>query len=89
MAILFDMAIPRVKGTYTLDHETVRLIETLSRRWGTSKSEVLRRAIRTIAQAKGPSPDLATLDQLQRRIQLSAAAAGRWAKHVKAERRAR
>lgn len=88
MAILFNMAITRVKGTYTLDHETVRIIETLSRRWGTSKSEVLRRAVRTIAQAKGPSPDLATLDQLQGRVRLSAAAADRWAKNVKAERRA-
>lgn len=50
MAIPFGMAIPRIKGTYTLDAETVRVLNSLAKRWGTSKSDVRRRAIRAAAR---------------------------------------
>ena len=43
------MAIPKIKSTYSLDVETVRTLESLARRWDVSKSEVLRRAIRSAA----------------------------------------
>ena len=50
MAILRGMAITTIKSTYSLDVETVRMLESLARRWNVSKSEVLRRAIRSAAR---------------------------------------
>jgi hypothetical protein len=84
------MAIPKIKATYTLDAETVRLLERMSRRWGVSKSEALRRAIRTSAAGDGTETDprLAALDRLQRAADLSASTAAAWARNVRAERRA-
>lgn len=35
-----------IKVTYSLDVDTVRALKDLARRWGVSKSEALRRAIR-------------------------------------------
>lgn len=43
------MAIPKIKATYSLDPETIALLERVSRRWGVSKSEALRRAIQALA----------------------------------------
>jgi len=43
------MAPSMIKSTYTLDAETVRTLEGLARHWRVSKSEALRRAIRTAA----------------------------------------
>jgi hypothetical protein len=39
------MTAPRIKATYTLDAETVELLEKLARVWRTSKSGALRRAL--------------------------------------------
>jgi hypothetical protein len=89
MAILCSMAISRIKGTYTLDVETVRTIEALARRWGTSKSEVLRRAVRAAATTKTLSPPVSALAELQRRVRLSEPAAARWIKAARDERRSR
>ncbi len=83
------MAISRIKGTYSLDAETVRVLNSLAKRWGTSKSDVLRRAIRAAAGGSLEPPSAAVLDRLQRRVAITNAAAGRWAAAARDERRAR
>src|SRR5207249_7015562 len=53
-----DMALPMIKSTYTLDVATVRTLEALARRWKVSKSEALRRAIRSASgQTPPPAPE--------------------------------
>jgi transposase-like protein len=79
-----------IRSTYALDVDAVRTLEEIARRWGVSKSEALRRAIRTAgAHAEAPqrSPSEA-LDELQRSLGLTAAAARAWARRVRQERRA-
>jgi len=84
------MVKPTIKGTYTLDAETVRTLETLARRWRTSKSAALRRVIRAAAlERPDPSSKLAALDQLQKQVGLSKAAAARWEAEVRKERQTR
>jgi len=83
------MARTTVKATYALDVETVRALERMARRLGVSKSEALRRAIRTAArqhQEQGP-PALAALDRLQRSLRLTPVTARAWASRVRTERR--
>ncbi len=84
------MAITSIKNTYSLDVETVRDLEEMARRWGVSKSEALRRAIRATAKENLPgSPDaLAALDALQQRLTLDPAKARTWSRRAKNERRA-
>jgi len=79
-----------VKTTYSLDVETVRALEDLAKRWDVSKSEALRRAIRTVSQeaSSKPSDALRALDELQRSLGLSLADARRWQRAITAERRA-
>jgi len=84
------MAIPKVKATYSLDPETVRSIERMARRWGVSKSEALRRAVREAAES-GPGEAkaaLAAFDRLQRLLALTPGGARRWLVEARAERRA-
>lgn len=84
------MAISTIKTTYSLDVETVRTLERMARKWGVSKSEALRRAIRLAAEQaepERPSP-VQALDSLQRSLELDAEGAARWEKRVRAERRA-
>jgi Arc/MetJ-type ribon-helix-helix transcriptional regulator len=80
------MAIPKIKATYSLDADTVRVLEQAAKRWGISKSEALRRAIRGLTVARGDAES--ALDALQTAANLSSAEANRWAKNVRAERRA-
>lgn len=83
------MAIPKIKATYSLDPETVELLEQVSRRWGVSRSEALRRAIRASASLPaGKGQAVAALDRLQQAAALDARAAARWQRAVRAERRA-
>lgn len=84
------MATTTVKSTYSLDVETARTLEDMARRWGVSKSEALRRAIRAAKPgANHAKPKaLAALDSLQRSLKLDSRAATRWAKRTRAERRA-
>jgi hypothetical protein len=84
------MATTSVKSTYSLDVETVRALEEMARRWGVSKSEALRRAIRAAKHGSKPAkPDaLAALGELQRSVKLDRRAASRWTERVRAERRA-
>jgi Arc/MetJ-type ribon-helix-helix transcriptional regulator len=82
------MATMTVKSTYSLDVETARALEDMARRWGVSKSEALRRAIR--AARRGPaeaSKALTALDALQRSLGLDTRTAARWEGRARAERR--
>ena len=72
--ILPAMATMTIKSTYSLDVGTVRTLEGLARRWNVSKSEALRRAIRSEAERQ-PSRADARLQAL-RALQASVAARG-------------
>jgi len=90
MAILLNMAIPTIKSTYTMDVDTIRALEDMAQRLGVSKSEALRRAIRSAA-AKGPRQGgdaLQALDRLQKSLSLTSAKAQAWVRSARKERRA-
>lgn len=84
------MATPVIKTTYALDADVVRALERMARRWGTSKSEALRRAIRAAAAQAGEetTDPLQALDRLQRTAGLGATRAREWVRKSRAERRA-
>ena len=73
-----------------LDVETVRQLEALARRWNTSKSGALRRAIQSAAkQARSDHNEaLDALDRLQALLALDRESARAWADEVRRERRA-
>ena len=80
------MATIKIKSTYSLDVETVRQLEDVARRWNVSKSEVLRRAIRSAAALESPDQDaLNALDRLQRSMDLTERRSAAWAKRVRGE----
>jgi len=83
------MAKMTVRSTYALDPETVRKLERISREWGVSKSEALRRAIRAAApgtRSEGREA-VAALDALQESLALTGRAAGRRVREMREERR--
>ena len=82
------MALPRIKSTYALDVESVHALEDLARRWGVSKSEALRRAIRSEARRQPSGGALAALDQLQSSLRSRKVDLEQWALDVESERRA-
>ena len=84
------MATPTIKSTYSLDLESVHTLEALARDWKVSKSEVLRRAIRVVAQQQSPagSAALNALDQLQTSLRLRNVDLAQWEREVKDERHA-
>jgi hypothetical protein len=84
------MATMTIKSTYSMDVETVQTLEQLARRWKVSKSEALRRAIRAAASRDLPvgADGTDALDELQRSLGMSAAAARRWETDARSERRA-
>jgi hypothetical protein len=83
------MAILTVRTTYALDVPTVRALDRIARRWKVSKSEALRRVIRSADQkaAADHSEGLEALNQLQKSLGLTAAEARAWATRVRRERR--
>ena len=90
---MVTMAIQRIKATYSLDAETMQMLERLARRWKTSKSDALRRAIRSASakQALGdedPRGRLGALRRLQDSLALTEGIVDAWTRHVRAERRA-
>ena len=92
-ANMITMAIQRIKATYSLDAETVKMLERLARRWKTSKSDALRRAIRSAAAGSGARDDgpggrVAALKRLQASLALTEGVVDAWTRHVRAERRA-
>jgi len=90
MAILLSMATQTIKTTYALDVDTVRALERMARRWGVSKSEALRRAIRAAAAQAGEEEGgaLKALDRLQRSAVLTTRKADDWVRRTRATRRA-
>ena len=84
------MAATTIKSTYSLDVESVRALEALAQRWNVSKSEVLRRAIRLAVREGGPGKGaaLGALDRLQASLCERKVDVTRWARDLKAERRA-
>ena len=84
------MATVTVKSTYSLDVETMRQLEGLAKRWNTSKSAALRRAIQSAArQARSDHNEaLDALDRLQSLLALDRESARAWADEVRQERRA-
>ena len=84
------MASTTIKSTYSLDVESVRALEELARRWRVSKSEALRRAIRSEAgrQPAGSDDALAALDELQASLRSRNVDLEQWARDVEAGRRA-
>lgn len=86
--ILFCMATPKIKSTYSLDVETVRQLEAIARRWNVSKSEALRRAIRATMRDQPRDNELDTLDRLQSSLALSNKDADEWEQRLMRERKA-
>jgi len=84
------MAVTTIKSTYSLDVETVRTLEALARRWNVSKSEALRRAIRSAAGEKSQRvrEKLEALKQLQDYVQRRGIDVEAWAREARAEREA-
>ena len=83
------MATTTIKTTYSLDVESMRALEELAGRWGVSKSEALRRTIRSEASrqpARGGGA-LAALDQLQASLRSRNVDLEQWAREVEAGRR--
>lgn len=85
-----SMATVTVRSTYSLDLETVRRLEALAKRWDTSKSGALRRAIRLASEDARPTVNekLAALDELQRLLALDERSAAEWCAEVQEERAA-
>ena len=84
------MATATIKSTYSLDIETVRALEGLARRWNVSKSEALRRTIRSAARRQPATGGeaLQALDVLQASVRSGRIDLARWERDVKSERRA-
>lgn len=84
------MAVTTIKSTYSLDVESIRVLEALAQRWHVSKSEVLRRAIRIAAREEEPgnATTLGALDRLQRSLRERKVDVAQWERDLKAERRA-
>ena len=83
-----SMATMTIRGTYALDVGTVRRLEDLARRWGVSKSEALRRAIRGASDTDRLSETgLEVLDALQRTTGLTRRRVDEWVATVWTERR--
>lgn len=80
------MAIMTVRSTYSLDVETMKLIESLARRWDVSKSEVLRRAVRMAHEQSATSERLGAFRRLQASMNLTTAQADEWVAEIRAER---
>ena len=86
------MATSNDEATYSLDPETVGVLERVARRWGVSKSEAVRRAIHESDADVGTPADtaaearVALFDQLVQSVGLDEATADAWVAEVRAER---
>ena len=82
------MAIPKVKGTYSLDLETIRRLEQVAERWGVSKSEALRRAIHAASGQQSPAvpQPLEVFQELVHSLALTESQADGWTGRARAER---
>lgn len=85
------MAKITVRSTYALDPETVDSLGRLSRRWGVSKSQALRRIVNAalvVEEADATSDALAALAELQALLGLDEQKAKAWVREIRAEREA-
>jgi predicted transcriptional regulator len=82
------MASMTVKATYSLDPDTVRSLDNLARRWGVTKSEALRRAIRGAAAPGEACNRLELLDKVVESYGLTPREADAWVAESSAIRRA-
>ena len=90
---LYGMPTAKIKVTYSLDEDTVRRLAKLAEVWDTSKSEALRRAIRS---CDVPGDGLLTEEDargkrdafhaLQKSMNISKETAEQWAHRVREER---
>lgn len=82
------MATAKIKTTYSLDVDVVRILEEMARRWQVSKSEALGRAIRIAANETptGASEAERALDALQSAVALSETDAASWVADIRRER---
>jgi predicted transcriptional regulator len=87
------MPTPKIKATYSLDADTVRRLEKLAEIWDTSKSEALRRAIRScdvhsdgLLTEQDAQGKLDAFHALQKSMNISKTAAEQWANQVREER---
>jgi predicted DNA-binding protein len=83
------MAITSIKSTYALDAETVEALDRLSKHWGVSKSEVLRRLIRNAAAQSRLDIEnpVAAWRELQASYAVTPSSARQWSREARAERR--
>lgn len=79
---------PKIKGTYSLDVDSVRALEELARQWGVSESEALRRAIRRelSRQSKRVNEAIRALDKLQASVRSKRIDLATWEQDVRLER---
>lgn len=80
------MASVTIRSTYALDAETVERLERLARQWSVSKSEALRRAIRSADRQPATEARLEALDALQTSMGLTDRRAEEWSRRVQHER---
>lgn len=82
------MARMTIRSTFALDPETVDALDHLAKRWGVSKSEVVRRVLHATAAVEGADAASAALGELQERLGLSEEQAEAWIREIRAEREA-
>jgi len=92
-AISYHMSYALIRTSMSLDSWTIQAMKDLSEKWGISKAEVVRRAVRQLKQQveheeAAPSP-LEALDWLQKGGGMVAEEAAVFRAEVKAEREAR
>lgn len=87
------MPTPKIKATYSLDADTIRHLEQLAEIWDTSRSEALRRAIRSCELPadrrvikKEVKRKLDAFHALQESMNLTKRDAEAWAHQVREER---
>ncbi len=79
-----------VKSTYSLDEDTLKKLQALARTWRTSKTEVLRRAIRAAAERELPRPieeRVAALRALRRNLRERKVDFDKWMRDTRRGRR--
>ncbi|MGH8629612.1 MAG: ribbon-helix-helix protein, CopG family [Burkholderiales bacterium] len=52
------MALMSIRSTYALDPETAEAIRRLAGRWHTSQADVIRRAVRSLAERADREPEM-------------------------------
>ena len=91
--IIVSMDTITMQSTCSLDDETVRQLEELAKRWNTSNSAALRRAVQSAAKQVRSDHDetldaLDALDRLQTMLALDRESTQAWADAVRQERQA-